>query len=118
MKLTLRELLQRRPAPRPILLLRVDHVEGHPVRDHHRIPGSGKTQQQTGFFFAFLGRRTDVLGRLSDVFLRFLRDREQFDGLFIMSPKSFEDFHQRLIRSRGEHFLRLFPRLEKYRHDQ
>jgi hypothetical protein len=39
--------LQLRPAAGPVLAFGVDHVEGDPVRDHHRIPGRGKTQQQS-----------------------------------------------------------------------
>ncbi len=48
-----------------------------------------RAQQQAGFFLAFLGRRTDVLGRLRDVLLRLLWNREQFHGLFVVSAETF-----------------------------
>ncbi|MFE2500180.1 hypothetical protein [Streptomyces scopuliridis] len=35
-----------------------------------------------------------------------------------MSPQTFQYLHQRPVRSRREHILRLFTGLEKYRHDQ
>ncbi|WP_457464444.1 hypothetical protein [Streptomyces sp. TE5632] len=50
--------------------------------------------------------------------LRLLRDRQQFHGLFIVSPQPFENFDQRAVRTRGEHILRRFIGLEEYRHDQ
>lgn len=46
--------VERRPAACPVLLLCVDHVEGHPVRGHHRVGRSGKAEQETGFFLAVL----------------------------------------------------------------
>ncbi|WP_405692522.1 hypothetical protein [Streptomyces sp. NBC_00057] len=90
MKLTLGELLERRPAARPVLLLRADHVEGHPVCDHHRVTRGRKTQQQAGFVLAFLGRRTDVFGRLRHVLLRLLRNGKQLDCLFVVSAQTFQ----------------------------
>ncbi|CAL9327335.1 hypothetical protein SUDANB51_08143 (plasmid) [Streptomyces sp. enrichment culture] len=112
------ELLECRPAACPVLAFGVDHVEADPVRDHHRIPGGGKTQQQPGFFLALFWRDTDVHGRLRHVLLRLLRNREQFHGFFVVSAQTFQYLHQRAIRSRGEHVLRLFSGLEEYRHDQ
>ncbi|MFF7888140.1 hypothetical protein ACH40F_43640 [Streptomyces sp. NPDC020794] len=82
------------------------------------VPGGREAQQQAGFFLAFLRCRTDVFGRLHHVLLRFLWDGEQFDGLFIVSPQSLKNLHQRPIRPGGEHVLRLLTRLEEYRNDQ
>ncbi|MFE6365872.1 hypothetical protein ACFVP3_38605 [Streptomyces sp. NPDC057806] len=112
MALAFGALLELRPATRPVLLLRVDHVEAHPLRDHHGVPGRGKPEQQAAFLIAFLGQRSNTHGRLSCVLLRLLRDGQQFDGFFIVRAQSFEDFHQGPVRAGGEHVLRLFPGLE------
>ncbi|MFD0009186.1 RICIN domain-containing protein [Streptomyces sp. NPDC127178] len=80
------------------------HLAGvDPVRDHRRVTRSRKTQQQAGFVLAFLGRRTDVLGRLRDVLLRLLRDRQQLNSFFVVSAQALEHGHERLEARAGHH---------------
>ncbi|MFD8779491.1 hypothetical protein [Streptomyces sp. NPDC059916] len=89
MKFTFGELLQCRPAAGPVLPLGVDDVEGHPVGDHHWVPRGRETEQQPGFFLAFFWRDADSHGRLRDVFLWLLWNRQQFHGFFVVGAQAF-----------------------------